>query len=345
MKITRDNYEQFFLDHVEGKLSSEMEKELTYFLEANPDLRPELEEYDPSPLQTSEIHHDQLKEKLKKHLAFTDHIKEDNIDEWMIRDIEGLLDEPEQNELAEFLLLNPAFSFDYKIFGHTKLSTDLSVTYRRKNELKKSVTHFPVSRLVWVLSAAAALLFLFIAIRYFNQPEIKIDRPVAPSIAALPPLSSPGIAAVDKISPQIKKQVLNTGTPSRVRVSANRIKPISTKQIIFMNPAQINSLNLARFDYKPIPATDKKERSLLGKVFSNLVAQANEGIGGRIKPEKPRKSDFSFWSIAKAGINGFNSMSDRELELYVRKDESGKVRSYALVEEERLILSKELNKN
>ena len=76
-----------------------------------------------------------------------------------------------------------------------------------------------------------------------------------------------------------------------------------------------------------------------------MVAQARESLDNRPKLDKIGKTDFSLWSIAKAGINGFNSISDRELELYVRKDEAGNVKSYALVDQERLILSKELNKN
>ena len=48
--------------------------------------------------------------------------------------------------------------------------------------------------------------------------------------------------------------------------------------------------------------------------------------------------------MAKAGIEGYNSISDRELELLVRKDDEGKVKAYALIDEDRLILSKELNK-
>jgi hypothetical protein len=75
-----------------------------------------------------------------------------------------------------------------------------------------------------------------------------------------------------------------------------------------------------------------------------MIAQAREGIGSRANLDKISKTDFSFWSVAKAGVNGYNNLSDRELELYVRKDEDGKVKSYALVDQERLILSKELNK-
>jgi hypothetical protein len=345
MKITRDNYEQYFLDHAEGSLSPEMEEDLSYFLEANPDLKDLLEDFDQSIELDEEVIVNPIKKNLKKYIIPTGHISEDNVDEWMIRDLEGLLVGSEETELKEFLTLNPAYSFDYKIIGYTKLSPDLSVSYRNKKELKKKIVRFPVKRLAWLIPAAAALVLLFIGIRYFTRPQIRADHPVVPAIATLPPLSSPGIATVDKRSPQIKKHFLNTGTPSPERVNTSKIKPISTKEIILQNPTNTKSLDLAGFEYSPIQADGKKDRSLVGKVVNNMLAQAREGLGSRAKPVKAGKDDFSFWSIAKAGINGFNSMSDRELELYVRKDESGKVKSYALVEEERLILSKELNKN
>lgn len=44
MKIRRNNYESIFLDHLEGKLSADEEKELALFLLKNPDLAAELEE-------------------------------------------------------------------------------------------------------------------------------------------------------------------------------------------------------------------------------------------------------------------------------------------------------------
>ena len=102
---------------------------------------------------------------------------------------------------------------------------------------------------------------------------------------------------------------------------------------------------MADFHFYPILTAEKKDRSLIAKVFNNMVAQAREGLSRSTNPGKARKTDFNIWSIAKAGVSGYNSISDRELELYVRKDEDGKVKSYALVDQERLILAKELNKN
>jgi hypothetical protein len=342
MNINKENYEQFFLDHAEGNLSREMEKELSDFLEANPDLKPVLEEFDAFSIEKEEIRNDKLKTKLKKHLILTDHITGDNIDDWMIRDIEGLLDKAEVNELKEFLMLNQAYSFDYKIFGFTKLSPDLSVTYRNKKELKKKVTRFPARRLAWIIPAAAAIVLIFIGIRYLNKPELKVHHPVTAPVATLPALTSPAINTVKKTSSLTEKK---TGTPSQERIIPGRIRPIAAREIISLNPTAAASLNLASFNHSPAPAVAKRDRSLISKVFGNMMAQAREGIADRAKLDKVSKSDLNFWSIAKAGINGFNSMSDRDLELYVRKDESGKVKSYALVEEERLILSKELNKN
>jgi hypothetical protein len=45
-KITRHNYESFFLDYLEGELSDELKMELEVFLTENPDLAEELEEFE-----------------------------------------------------------------------------------------------------------------------------------------------------------------------------------------------------------------------------------------------------------------------------------------------------------
>jgi hypothetical protein len=346
MKITQDNYEQFFLDHAEGTLPPEMERELSDFIQANPDLKTVLEDFDPSPLQTEEMRDEMPKAGLKKHLHLTDHIREDNVDEWMIRDLEGQLDEAEESELSEFISLNPAYSFDHKIFGYTKLSPDLSITYRQKKELKKEAARFPIWRMAWLIPAAAAVILLFIGIRFFMKPEIQPAHPIATVIAEVPVLASPVITAGKTTLPALKN-----GTPSRehpdeiVRSNAGRMKPISAEGLVLLNPSETKSLYLADFYFAPVQTVEKKHHSLIAKVFDNMVAQARESFDKNTNLDKARKTDINIWSIAKAGINGYNSISDRDLELYIHKDEDGKVKSYALVDQERLILEKELDKN
>ena len=42
MKITRDNYESFFIDYIEGNLPENMIDQFLDFLNQNPDLKEEL---------------------------------------------------------------------------------------------------------------------------------------------------------------------------------------------------------------------------------------------------------------------------------------------------------------
>jgi hypothetical protein len=341
MRINQDNYEQFFLDHVEGNLSPEMEKELTDFLEANPELKPVLEDFDPSPLPFEEIDNNSLKKRLKKNILPTNHIDQDNVDEWIIRDVEGLLNEAEENELKEFLSLNPAYSFDYKLFGRTKLVPDLSISFSLKNELKKKGILLPVSRLAWLLPAAAAVILLLIGIRFFQQPGVQPSHPVKLPIAELPRLSSPEIAANSSFS-VIEKKTAKIGTPSRG--ASFRINPVEDQASIAANPIEEVAMSMSGRNSLRVITVDKKEPSLIARVLNNMLDQARDGISNQANFDKIRKPDFNFWSIAKAGISGYNSISDRDLELYVRKDEDGKVKSYALIDQNRLIWSKDLNK-
>ncbi len=177
MRITQDNYEQYFLDHAEGNLSPEMERELADFLDANPDLKLFLDEYDPSPLHPVAIHNERLKSRLKKHLHPTKHIREDNVDEWMIRDMEGQLGDAEKNELNEFLAFNPAYVYDQEKFRQTKLIPDLSVTYKNKGQLKKKGPVLPIARLAWLIPSAAAVVLIYLGIRFLLQPvEVEMNH-------------------------------------------------------------------------------------------------------------------------------------------------------------------------
>jgi hypothetical protein len=342
MNINQDNYEQYFLDHAEGNLSAQMERELADFLEANPDLKPVLNDFDPSPLPIEQINNDSLKKRLKKNILATTHIDQDNVDEWMIRDVEGQLDESEEIELKEFLSLNPAYNFDYKIFSMTRLVPDPAISFPRKDELKKKVVLLPASRLAWLLPAAAAVILIFFGIRYLNKPEVN----------SLLPLDTPGIQAVVEIP---EWHPLDVGTPSHETPShetpshelANsfRIKPFAVSSIVSLNPSESSQIKMVACNISSIRTAEKKNKSLISKVFGNMVAQARDGLRKSANLKKIEKTDLNIWSIAKAGINGYNSISDRDLELYVRRDAEGKIKSYALLEEDHLILSKDLKKN
>jgi hypothetical protein len=90
---------------------------------------------------------------------------------------------------------------------------------------------------------------------------------------------------------------------------------------------------------------EKNENPILGKVFGNMVLKARNAFRSNSNFDKIGNPELNIWSIAEAGVKGFNTISDRDIELMVRRDEDGKIKSYALVEEDRLLLSKSLEKN
>lgn len=148
----------------------------------------------------------------------------------------------------------------------------------------------------------------------------------------------------------MKKHIIAIETPTHdqpaeIRRSTSfRIKPSVDQASIAPNPKKEAAMSMSGRNSLSILTVDKKEPSLIAMAFTNLLDHARDGISNQVNFVKIRKPDFNFWSLAKAGISGYNSISDRDLELYVRKDEDGKVKSYALLDQERLIWSKDLNK-
>ncbi len=359
MKITRDNYEQYFLDHAEGALSPEMERELALFLELNPDLKPVLEDFDASPLPKLHIKNETLKNRLKKNIHPTLHIDEAHVDEWLIRETEGLLSKTESAELEEFISLNPAYAFDRKMYSLTKASPDLSVTYPEKSALKKKAPVFTLTRLGWASAAAAAVILLVIGVRYLDRHEVAPvpqdiqahvqenpqDIPDETSqVAVLPVEEKKEIIIVEPQQPL--HQQMASATPAASRQEPFRMTYSETVAVI----VSVTDETAEPVFYAYTPRTmefpeEKQGSSVVAKMFGKMVLKARNAVRGNPDLNRIREADISLWTLAEAGVKGFNTISDRDLELIVRKDDEGNIKSYALVEEDRLLLTRNRGNN
>ncbi len=372
MKIDRNNYEQYFLDHAEGNLSPEMEKELADFLVSNPDLKCQLEEFEISPIPIEVIGNDNLKSRLRKSIRPTAHIGEKNIDDWMIGSIEGMLDAEAQRELAEFIRMNPAYNYDLEKYRSTKFPVDLSIRFANKEGLKKKVVAFPKRTLYWLLPAAAAVILIFIGIRLLREPEV-VPTGTPSQIAGTPslPIETPSLPhgtpsrhegtpslPIETPSIPIETPSLPPGTPSRhegtpalgtpARLASFRLTSVEPEIIAptsEITKSETDFYTMQSYDVLPFIFPEEKEKSLIAKVFSNMVNRTRDEIKQQTNLDELDKTDFSLWNLAKAGVNGFNSISDRDLELYVHRDAEGNVKSYALIEDDRLLMGKTLDKN
>ncbi len=100
MEINLHNYEAFFLDHKEGNLSKEQEKELFLFLEQYPYLHEELDSFENIVLEQFEE-----QEQLAKRSSLK---KADFNNDTLIAYTEGLLDEKGKKEIEILALQNTA---------------------------------------------------------------------------------------------------------------------------------------------------------------------------------------------------------------------------------------------
>ena len=163
--ITRENYEIYFIDFLEGNLS---EKEIILvenFLEMNPDLKEEFDLLDFESVNLKPVASSTDFSFLKKEQA----IDPDNETNFFIGKLEGDLSAEEEKMLALYLKENPEKINLYESFQQTKL-TPVVHFYPGKKKLKKQ----PSRTLFFSLatSAAAAAIFAVIVFNFNTQETI-----------------------------------------------------------------------------------------------------------------------------------------------------------------------------
>jgi len=152
MKITRSNYESYFLDFLEGNLEPSIMDEFQLFLNENPDLASELQMGElPSLFPNEDIRFD-AKEELKKSVSDYD----TEFQERAVAYYEGDLSLSEQNDFESSLSENAAVATAAQQFKKLKLEADRAFIYENKEQLKKKIVLFPL----WAKVASVAAMFL-----------------------------------------------------------------------------------------------------------------------------------------------------------------------------------------
>ena len=140
MKINRDNYEVWFLDYCEGRLSPQQVEELKAFLDLHYDLKEELDSFENISLPPAKKIVFDAKESLKKTVIITvGSIHEKNYEEFFIADVEGELTKEKKTELNIFLEKNPQLKKEFELFQKTKVTPDASIIFPAKEVLKKNI--------------------------------------------------------------------------------------------------------------------------------------------------------------------------------------------------------------
>lgn len=164
MKITRENYESFFLDYLEGNLEEHRVDEFLEFLGMNPDLKNELHQFEAITLPPED-----RKFATKQSLYRTDFEQPEIFNHNAVAWIEGDLPEKESKEFLEFVENNPRAKQELEIFKITRLIPDESVKFSRKEKLYRQPV---IRKMVYRAMQIAAILLIIISIWSLWPEEI-----------------------------------------------------------------------------------------------------------------------------------------------------------------------------
>ncbi len=165
MKITRDNYESWFLDYLEGRLEEEMVDEFLLFVHENPDLKEELNGFEAIPLQPPVVRFEG-KEKLNKDILDLP----ETFERAAIAYMEGDLDLSKKKHFENYLQHRPEKQKEVVLFQRTKLVPDTSIVYSRKKQLY----HSPFIRVMMnrAMRVAAVLLVAALVYAVLKKPAV-----------------------------------------------------------------------------------------------------------------------------------------------------------------------------
>lgn len=166
MSITRQNYETYLIDYLEGNLDPIMVSEVLLFLQKNPDIQKEFADLEIHTIDTEWVNIPDFTN-LKKP-AFP--IVQNQLQTLLTAELEGDLSADDKSNLAKHLILYPELERDRKLYAYTINKPDLGVVYPNKKALKKNtILQMPNYR-YWQ-SAAAILIAVFGLAWYLMQQQ------------------------------------------------------------------------------------------------------------------------------------------------------------------------------
>lgn len=165
MKITRDNYESWFLDYLEGHLEEGMAGEFHAFLSLNPDLQEELEEFREVRLHAPEFHF------AGKERLFRDHYDlPGEFETAAVARLEGDLTPEEAAAFDHYLGTHPGKKEEAALFELTRLTPDERMVFPARSRLMRQPAVVRLRQ--WSMRAAAILLTALLIYTLTDSPTI-----------------------------------------------------------------------------------------------------------------------------------------------------------------------------
>lgn len=236
MNITRDNYEPFFLDYMEGNLAEDQIDQFLDFLEQNTDLKAELHQFENVHLPEEQIIFLE-KMKLYKNAADEKALLENKV----IAFLEGDLEDDERKSFEVYLASHPELQSEYNLFTKTRLVPESGIRFPDKQKLyRKSGTILVMN---WVARAAAFVVLLWGINSLFQTGTQTESLKSTQEIAELSPRPE---LPVNKMESEKKNQ----GSVVQGKLKpGNESKPEKTKSIRVQNIVRLEEKQMANNEF------------------------------------------------------------------------------------------------
>ena len=336
MEISRQNYEQFFIDFLDGNLNPEQVEILLSFLEFNPDLKAEFTGIKKIFLSPDETIFSGKASLLRSESDLAEEAILMDFDMYCISSMENDIADEDEEILQGIIENDQDREATYTLYQSTRLLPDGSILYAGKAKLKKRFIHIPYRIF---LPAAAAVAALLIILRVFtgNGPEtgsltltdqatenslneLESNLPLKKEVQAWEnkPLISAGeeSSGTSKVRPKF-----NAGNqPVLANESSPEVDSFSSREKIQL--AMISSKSIERVEGS-IVSSDKT-----GDAYQALRKNSSLVVNDKVADQSGDNPRLSLWILADAGVRGLNSISEEEYLLDREKDNSGRIRRF-----------------
>ncbi len=328
MKITRDNYESFFIDYIEGNLPESLIDQFLDFLNQNPDLKEELHLFEEVNLPQEFV---LFQEKKQLHKSASDEKR--RLENSAIAYLEGDWNADENKTLKAYLLDNPEFKREYDLFAKTQLKPDFEIKYPEKRKLyRKSGATIVMN---WTARAAAVLVLIWginSVIQMQNPPESpRTNIELAEVLPKATPNSSAKKAESEKMIQKATDPAKNKPEKVNTIQKRTKIETIETRPVDspptnrdLTALAQIDPI-VSQLDQEPLKAQLAFSRSInVMKIYeSKNVMSVEEFLASRVQ-KVGKEGLFSAQRIARLGLNLASEISGERIGYEVK---NGKIAS------------------
>ncbi len=342
ISINRNNYESWFMDYIDGRLDTAAVEMLMTFLDANPDLRKELDGLKEIRLEPGQVDYADKAALRKPDNDPDPSILLEHFEDYCLAAVEKQLSQREEEILQEIVEQDPEKFMTYRLYQSTILKTDPQIKYPRKSGLRKRYIELPAVR-ISTASIAAAVLLLLALPRVFRH-SVEREIPAESGITAVEKNLNGGkeerkpdekIAGppAERADAQAQEQ---TGSQPEDKIRRMPEEPSSEKPAIKLHPAAAKErlpVFMARLD--PMEAG----RLALPRKFPDpQLAYRYPGTapGGGEGEDEPADSPVinrffkpsgelvnTLWNLAYAGIEKVNEIAEDDYSLERVVDENG----------------------